>query len=152
MIVDVRPGGIDDLADVTSVMMRAFDPRFGEAWTSAQCVALLGLPGATLHVARAPGLIGFALSRSVLDECELMLLAVEPTRRRAGVGRALLDRVGEDAAAAGAKSLFLEVRANNAALHFYRKAGFRQVGERRDYYRGADGQSFNAETYRRDLV
>ena len=60
------------LADAMEVMTRAFDPLFGEAWTLPQLSGVMTMPGTWLtvaHVDAAP--LGFALVRSVLDECEL---------------------------------------------------------------------------------
>lgn len=79
------------LSDAMEVMVRAFDPMFGEAWTLAQLSGVMTMPGTWLTVARldaAP--LGFALVRSVLDECELLLLAVAPLWRGRGIGEMLL--------------------------------------------------------------
>ena len=79
------------LADAMDVMLRAFDPVFGEAWTMSQLAGVMLMPGTWLTVARldaAP--LGFALVRSVLDECELLLLAVDPLWRGRGIGETLL--------------------------------------------------------------
>ena len=145
----VDSGGLDDLADVMIVMRDAFDPEFGEAWTEAQCAGILGMPGSRLLVARRgrePA--GFAMSRTVIDETELLLIAVRPGVRRTGIGRALLDRAIADATADGSDWLHLEVRDGNGAALLYAQAGFVQVGRRRQYYRGQSGRLFDALTFR----
>ena len=48
----LSPGGHADLRDVMTVMDDSFDPRFGEAWTKAQCAGLLPLAGVWLTLAR----------------------------------------------------------------------------------------------------
>jgi ribosomal-protein-alanine acetyltransferase len=75
---------------------------------------------------------GFIVFRLVAgDEGEILNLAVDPGRRRLGVGMRLL----RHALAAGAEVWYLEVRASNeAAVQFYRRAGFRAVGTRHRYY------------------
>src|SRR3546814_18271691 len=73
------------------IMVRAFDPVYGEAWTLPQISGVMLMPGTWLTIARidaAP--VGFALVRSVLDECELLLLAVSPLWRGRGIGEDLL--------------------------------------------------------------
>ncbi len=82
----------------------------------------------------------------MIDEAELLLLAVPPSQRRAGVGRALLDAIAGEALARGATQLHLEMRDGNPAAFLYGEAGFREVGRRPRYYRGRDGRSFDAIT------
>jgi ribosomal-protein-alanine N-acetyltransferase len=145
--VTISPAGADDIGDVMTVMQAAFDPAFGEAWTEAQCLGIMGMPGTWLLVARiAEEPVGFALARAVGDEGELLLLAVVPEQRRGGVGSALLDRVIADGNRCGIAKLHLEVRDANSATHLYHRAGFRQVGIRKNYYRGRGDQVFDALT------
>ena len=140
-------GGRDDLADVMAVMDDSFDPRFGEAWTMAQCAGLLPLPGVWLTLARQSGQVfGFALARLVADEAELLLLAVKTGAQRRGGGRILLEHFEDEAAARGAVRLHLEVREGNHALSLYEQAGFGLVGRRRDYYCGQKGDRYDALT------
>lgn len=151
MIV-LRLGDARDIADVDRIMRGAFDPRFGEAWTRNQCMGVLAMPGVALtiaHIAEAPA--GFALVRTILDEAELLLLAVSPDHRRRGLGSALMRAVIADAAARGTRALHLEVRANNEAVTLYRDQGMVKIGERKGYYRGSDGRIYDAHTYSRAI-
>lgn len=151
--IDLRSGTVADLALVDRIMQAAFDARFGEAWTHNQVLGLMAMPGVWLMIAELGGeAAGFALSRRVLDEAELLLLATAPHLRRRGVAAALLRSVASDALNQGARSLHLEVRDGNEAVKLYRSAGFSKVGERRLYYRGPNGQAFDALTYRRELL
>ncbi len=152
-LTELREGGVQDLAQVNAIMQEAFDPRYGEAWTSAQCMGMLSLPGVWLVIASLDGGdVGFALARAIADEAELLLLATRPAARRRGVAGALLRAVIAEAQARGVRRLHLEVRAGNDAVWLYRREGFEKVGERRDYYRGRSGQLFDAHTYARDIV
>lgn len=147
---DIRTGGPADLPRVAPLMQAAFDPRYGEGWTSAQCMGMLSLPGSWLTLAERDGAtIGFALSRATLDDGELLLIAVHPDARDTGVGRALLRAVIADAKARGVLRFNLEVRANNPAISLYATEGFAKIGERRDYYRGSSGEVFDAVTYQK---
>jgi len=88
---------------------------------------------------------GFVISRLAADEAEILTIAVDAAFRRYGVGGALLRGHCARVAAAGAKSLFLEVDPENAAaLALYRRLGFVEVGQRKGYYRRPDGQSATA--------
>ena len=77
-------------------------------------------------------------------DSELLLLAVRPNYRCRGIGAALIERTLAVALAAGARLLHLEVRQGNDALRLYNRAGFGEVGRRRGYYRGSDGQLYDA--------
>jgi len=147
---ELRAGDPSDLQSVATMMAESFDPRFGEAWSSAQCLGMLSLPGVRLTLAIHDGeLAGFALARILAGDGELLLLAVRPQARGCGVGAALLRDVIADASERDAARLHLEVRAGNGAIALYHAHGFEQVGQRRDYYRGARGESFDALTFAR---
>jgi len=148
----LRAGDARDVATVDALMSAAFDPRFGEAWTRNQCMGVLAMPGVRLILAFVDDRpAGFALARTVLDEAELLLIAVDPAERRGGVGGALLRAVIADAHMAGTRRLHLEVRAGNPAAMLYAQEGFARIGVRPGYYRGAGGEVHDAHTYARDL-
>lgn len=151
----------DDPVDaIMRVMDRAFDPRYGEAWSRRQVADALVL-GTSRHGLIAPdGAIsevalgetaGFFLSRRTLDEEELLLFAIDPAWRRRGLGAALLEYFCTSAAARGMAGIFLEMRDGNPAARLYESHGFEQVGRRPAYYRGADGARLDALTYHRKL-
>jgi ribosomal-protein-alanine N-acetyltransferase len=148
----ILDGGPDDLEEMMVTMEEAFDPSFGEAWTRPQCLGLLGLPGVWLSLARAEGEpAGFALNRIIFDEAELLLIGVRPRFRQRGIGRALVEWSIGRAASLGAKRFHLEVRAGNPAHQLYEALGFEQIGRRPAYYRGANGQLFDALTLARSV-
>ena len=143
--LELREGGARDIADIMAVMTGAFPAAFGEAWTQSQCLGILDLPRVWVTIARIEDRpAGFALSRIVVDEAELLLLAVCPTFRRRGVGTALVNRTLAVAAVSGARLLHLEVREGNLAHQLYNRIGFDEVGRRRGYYRGNGGELFDA--------
>ncbi|HMJ93164.1 MAG TPA: ribosomal protein S18-alanine N-acetyltransferase [Allosphingosinicella sp.] len=140
------------LDSVMGVMEDSFDPAFGEAWTGPQCAGLLPMPGVWLSLATdGAAVVGFALSRVVAGEAELLLLAVKRSAQGRGVGQALLDRFTEIAKSRGAHRLHLEVREGNRAIRLYKQAGFSEVGRRRNYYNGRNGEVYDALTLARSL-
>ena len=83
----------------------------------------------------AQSLQGFALGRIILDEAELLTLAVDPSHQRQGLGQALLAGFEAEANARGARTAFLEVAATNtAARALYERAGWVETGRRTAYY------------------
>lgn len=150
--ITLRTGDARDVGTVDALMIAAFDPQFGEAWTRGQCLGVMAMPGVRLTLASIDDRpVGFALVRNVMDEAELLLLAVDPAYRRRGIAGSLLRAVIAEAQMSGIADMHLEVRANNDAVRLYAAHGFIKVGERRGYYRGRAGQTFDAHTYRRPV-
>lgn len=141
---------VADLAAVMRVTDAAFAPAYGEAWSSPQLLTLFALPSARVCVAwdgEQP--CGFSAARLAGPESELLLLAVDPAWRGRGIGAHLMQDWQAWAAALGAEEYFLEMRADNDAVHLYTRSGFLEVGRRVAYYRGNDGMMRDAVTMRR---
>lgn len=78
---------------------------------------------------------GYLVARVMSDEAEILNVAVDPARRTAGIGRALLATSLDALTAAGVRAVFLEVRvSNDAARRLYEASGFAEIGRRRGYY------------------
>jgi len=86
---------------------------------------------------RGPGTIaGYVVALDAADEGEILNLAVAPSGRRNGLGRALVQHVLEALSARGVQQVYLEVRESNApARALYAAQGFKEVGRRKQYYR-----------------
>jgi len=125
---------------------------FEAPWDEGTIAGLLATPG-VLAFATGAALTpaGFILLRLAADEAEILTLATDPAHRRRGLALALLRAATRAAGERGAKSLVLEVAADNASARaLYAKVGFVPVGARRDYYAGAAG-AVDALILRRDL-
>ncbi len=150
----ILPADQRHLDALMTVMDAGFDPRFGEGWSRLQLAGALAMEGSFARLAMdEEGLAcGFSLSRAVLDEAELLLVAVIGRVRGQGFGRALLDQALLDSRRKGCGLMFLEVRENNQlARSLYHAAGFFDVGRRMNYYIGSTGQRFTAITMRRSI-
>jgi len=110
-------------------------------WTDADYLRLAAEPGGMVLVAELetmtpPKVLGFAAIQRIIDEAELLNIAVDPQHQHQGVGRALVEEARLRLLRLGAKRVFLEVRRSNAtALHLYYSAGFGLHSQRKDYYR-----------------
>lgn len=79
---------------------------------------------------------GYVGSQTVMDETDMMNLAVHPDYRRQGVAEALVLALVSDLKKRGSRCLALEVRASNIpAQRLYEKMGFSIAGRRPRYYR-----------------
>lgn len=127
---------------------------FHRGWSEEEVENLLLDPQVLVHSLRiGNAFAGFVMSRSAADEAEILSIAVTRRCRRRGLARRMLDMHMGRLAALGVKALFLEVAENNGpAIALYRKAGFRDVAKRPNYYPMPDGGTAAALVLRRDIA
>lgn len=71
----------------------------------------------------------------VHDELHLLNVAVHPSERRRGLGRAMMGRLLQVCESESLQYITLEVRVSNeAAIRLYQAHGFCRIGRRRRYY------------------
>lgn len=118
-------------------------------WSSAEFADLLGQRGMILCGTPA----SYILGRVTVDEAEILTVATAPDQRRKGLARAATTAFCDEAAAAGAQTVFLEVASDNiAATKLYHSLNFAQVGQRRAYYHRRDGSRADALILRRVIA
>lgn len=144
--------------DFAAACAKIHAQSFAHPWAPAEFESLLAGRDVIGEAAFATSLFGgrrltgFVLSRRGADTAEMLTVAVAPALRRSGVATALIARHLATLAAESVKSLFLEVETDNrAARALYRRFGFEEVGERKAYYRKADGIAASALVLRRDF-
>lgn len=95
---------------------------------------------------------GFIIISSAADQAEILTIATDPAQRQRGIARALLDISETELVDNGVDTLFLEVAEDNdAAIKFYKSAGFEPIGRRPAYYKREMGR-VAAITYRKRLA
>lgn len=103
--------------------------QFTEAVDSYQCSV----------IEQQGQVVGFCILQPVLDEANLLLMAVEPAQQGKGLGYQLLEYSIAQLPNQPVQ-IFLEVReSNTAAIRLYEKAGFHQIDLRKNYYPNRDG-------------
>jgi ribosomal-protein-alanine N-acetyltransferase len=96
-------------------------PHILRAMRRRESVVLVASGRPTYVAGLRPALAGFAIMDFGDERAHLVLLAVQPMQRRAGIGRRLVEWLLESALTAGMASVHLELRADNAAgRRFYR--------------------------------
>ncbi len=139
-MIDCASAGTEDVEMIMPLMAKAFLPAYGESWSAAQCISMLSLPNCHFMIGRRlEKIVGFAIWRVVVDEAELLLIAVDPDCHGTGLGSVVLEYVATESVVSGAKKLHVEVRSDNHARAFYSRRGFTEVGIRQNYYRRKDG-------------
>lgn len=132
----LRRMALEELDEVVRIELQAFQGP----WSAELIRRELSNEWSTILVARDPSLPGLPIAGFVIfwvvhDEIHVLNVAVDPTRRRRGVARALLAEVLSRARERGAALAQLEVRRGNVpALALYESLGFRRVGVRPRYY------------------
>lgn len=135
----INDARMEDHLEIADLEQAAFGDR---SWSREGVLGALGDDAIDSIVIRGmtPKICGFAITRFVSDEGEILSIGVMPAERRGGVGAALLRHVIDEADRRGARRMFLEVDAGNLpALALYRAFRFEEIGRRLQYYRdGAD--------------
>ena len=80
-------------------------------------------------------IVGFAGIKMVLDEADIMNIAVKKDYRRQGIATLLLNHILNICKENGIKTVNLEVNEENfSAISLYQKFGFKECGRRKQYY------------------
>lgn len=110
---------------------------FSDPWSEKSVTSELENELSLWLVAEEDGIVcGYVGSQTVLDETDMMNIAVAPNCRRQGVAAALIADLVDRLKARGSRCLRLEVRESNApAIALYLHLGFTQLGVRKNYYR-----------------
>lgn len=142
----VRPATAADLAAIVAIE----SVSFSDPWSLKSFSDSLAHDFVRLCVVEdAAGVAGYSVVWVSGEECELANLAVDPARRRSGLGALLLDALLARAREEVLFVIFLEVRASNAAARaLYASRGFHEVGRRPMYYKNP---AEDALILRRDL-
>jgi len=126
--------GDEDLDGVAALEAESFT----NPWTREMLASELARTDtARVYVLRLPArrVAAFCACWFVAGEVHINTLAVDPARRRQGLGRRLVEHVLAEGRAAGAQSATLEVRrSNEAALRLYETLGFTVEAVRPRYY------------------
>ena len=102
------------------------------AWSPEEYKQLITANHALLLIADH----GFVLGQLVGDEAEIFMIIVDHAYQRRGYGLAYLNQFETRARSAGGARCFLEVATSNlVAQALYKKAGYQQVGRRKNYYK-----------------
>ncbi|RDV03938.1 GNAT family N-acetyltransferase [Undibacter mobilis] len=146
----IAPAHLRDASGIAALHAASFH----RGWSDEEVENLLLDPQVLAHSLRVGGTFaGFVMSRSAADEAEILSIAVTRRSQGRGLARQMLDLHMRRLAALGVKTLFLEVAENNRpAIGLYRKAGFRDVAKRPNYYPLPEGGTAAALVLRRDIA
>lgn len=122
--------GQEDLAEaVLAVMQSVYEQS---PWTVEQIVSSMASQDEDYYLAyEGQDLVGFLAVQTVMDEMEILQIAVRADFQRLGIASQLMAAVMD-----WDGDIFLEVReSNSAAQALYTRQHFTKIGKRKDYYR-----------------
>ena len=115
---------VDDLEQVTAIENKLFS----DPWTDNTMFFV---------IEEKEKILAYCSMQTVLDEGDILNVAVSPDRQREGIGYFLVDSMLKIAEVSGIHIVHLEVReGNGTARRLYERLGFKEDGLRRDYYTG----------------
>lgn len=98
------------------------------------------LPDSFLVAEENGAAVGYIIARICEGKGHIMAIAVDPTRRRRGIGMALMRAITSYFLRNNVPEMWLEVRASNkSGIRFYKSLGFVERGISSQYY--SDGES-----------
>ncbi|MDQ6992462.1 MAG: ribosomal protein S18-alanine N-acetyltransferase [Mariprofundus sp.] len=128
-LYELRAGSSEALCATHNLSKRCFH----EPWSFASLYAALEGDYDLLLCEKDGELCGYILSLTIIDEIEIMQIAVHPEYRRQGIARMMSEQLKN--LAVGITCIHLEVRLSNQAAHaLYEDLGFIQSGYRKQYY------------------
>ncbi|HEM3624945.1 ribosomal protein S18-alanine N-acetyltransferase [Streptococcus suis] len=122
--------GQENLAEsILAVMQSVYEQS---PWTLEQIASSMDSQDEDYYLAyEGQELVGFLAVQTVLDEMEILQIAVKADFQRMGIASQLMAAVMD-----WDGDIFLEVReSNSAAQDLYTRQHFTQIGKRKDYYR-----------------
>ncbi len=128
----IRPATVADVGAMALAERRCFS----DPWSAEALAALFEQDTLVALIGERDGVLtGYLLARAILDEAEVLNIAVLPEERRRGLGAELLDGAIAILEGRAIGLIFLEVReSNQVAQTLYLSRGFRVVGLRAHYY------------------
>ena len=132
-MIEIKNMTATHVMQIAEIEKLCFSDPWSEKSVASELENRLSLWLVALDGDRVAGYVG---SQSVLDEADMMNVAVHPDYRRQGIGRDLVLALSDALRKKDIKGLMLEVRQSNTpAIALYEQLGFQQVGVRPNYYR-----------------
>uniref|UniRef100_A0A2A4Z5Q3 [Ribosomal protein bS18]-alanine N-acetyltransferase n=1 Tax=OCS116 cluster bacterium TaxID=2030921 RepID=A0A2A4Z5Q3_9PROT len=129
-------------AEIATIHAHSFE----RAWSEAilQDMFRKGQYSGTL-ILQNDQVIGFIICATVLDEAEIISIAISPEQRGKAFAAQLLNYEVKRLQNLSIKKLHLEVNQSNiAAIKLYQTTGFSQIAVRKNYYKLANGNRTDA--------
>ena len=139
MEIEIAPMQLADLEQIKDSLLEEFDDFWTFTMLKQELENKNNLNWTYFVVKGNEEIVGFAGIVKMVDEIDIMNIVVKKSKRKLGIGSALLQKIIEFSKEQKATSITLEVNyKNNPAIALYQKFGFKQVGLRKKYYHNTD--------------
>ena len=130
--INIKKLTLEDIEKVSST----FSTQFDEFWSISTLKSDFEENSSTYIAAKIDNnVIGLAGVKIILEQADIMNIAVRKDFRRLNIGSMLLENLILISKNAGCKKIMLEVNEKNLpAIHLYKKYGFKQISIRKKYY------------------
>ncbi len=110
--------------------------NFSDPWDTSAIKNVLANPAVYFTIAEIDGIpVAYGGMTVVVDECDIINIAVMENMRRMGIGKLLVQKMLDICAELGVREIFLEHRESNIpAANLYESFGFSVYGTRKKYY------------------
>lgn len=133
----LRPLKEGDIADVMAIERQMYN----YPWSEGIFRDCLNVGYSNWAFIKDDQFIGYVILSIAVGEAHILNICLDPSYKGKGLGRKFLEEVLVIAKKKNAASVFLEVRPSNAAaVNLYKKAGFKQIGQRKNYYPAENGK------------
>ncbi|MGY0197367.1 ribosomal protein S18-alanine N-acetyltransferase [Leptothrix sp. BB-4] len=138
----VRPITVDTLDALLAIEVRCYS----HPWSRGNFIDALAAGYLAQGLQTPAGeLVAYMVAMAGVDEWHLLNITVAPEHQGRGHAVRLLHELDRHARATGSDCVWLEVRPSNVrAREIYARHGYVQVGVRRGYYPGANGEREDA--------
>lgn len=139
MEIEIAPMQLADLEQIKDSLLEEFDDFWTFTMLKQELENKNNLNSTYFVVKGNEEIVGFAGIVKMVDEIDIMNIVVKKSKRKLGIGSALLQKIIEVSKEQKANSITLEVNyKNEPAIALYQKFGFKQVGLRKKYYHNTD--------------
>lgn len=131
--VTIRDMAASDIYAVHAIETSSFNSPWSEHSIAAEIASSQSIK---LVALRNDSIVGYVMARQVLDEGQLLDLAMHTRYRRKGISGILMNELLRKLRDNSCLVVYLEVRASNEpAINLYKKYGFETISARKDYYK-----------------
>jgi ribosomal-protein-alanine N-acetyltransferase len=139
MEINITPMQLVDLDQIKDILLEEFDDFWTFSMLKQELENTNNLNSTYFVVKKNEEIVGFAGIIKIIDEITIMNIVVKKSKRKLGIGSALLQKLIDFSREQKATSITLEVNyKNEPAIALYQKFGFKQVGLRKKYYHNTD--------------
>ena len=139
-MIEISKFSSNDVMDVYKLEKECFS----DPWSTNMLLDCVNNDRYAICVAKDGVTVGYAGVVFCGDTADVTRIAVTKEYRKQGIGQKLFNHLLDYSFSNGARSIFLEVRTDNApAISLYEKAGGKKFGTRKNYY----GSGIDADLY-----